>query len=87
MRRYLHFTVEEWLALPWWQQDMYLEQLRDDPKVRRDRSEEEGEGGAEEAPRQGRVVNEPPDPSRNEGEASFGQLQEFGIQAAQVQAS
>lgn len=83
MRKYLRFTVEEWLGLPWWQQAMYLEQLQDDPQVRRDRSVEEGEDAGTSSG-QGRVVNEPPDPGRNEGEASFDQLQEFGIQAAQV---
>lgn len=27
VRRYLHFTVDEWERLPWWQREMYMDEL------------------------------------------------------------
>lgn len=30
MRRKLHYSPAEWDALPWWQQDMFLDGLREE---------------------------------------------------------
>ncbi|MGW1676036.1 hypothetical protein [Saccharopolyspora sp. NPDC002376] len=27
MRRHLHFSIDEWDRLPWWQQQVYIEEL------------------------------------------------------------
>lgn len=30
VRKHLRFSVDEWQALPWWQQKLYIDQLRMD---------------------------------------------------------
>lgn len=33
-RRHLRFTIDEWLALPWWQRRVYVEGMRDEAEDR-----------------------------------------------------
>lgn len=35
-RRYLRFSIDEWLALPWWQRRVYLEGINNEAEERED---------------------------------------------------
>ena len=32
-RRHLRFSIDEWLALPWWQRRLYLEQMQEEAEA------------------------------------------------------
>jgi hypothetical protein len=34
VRRRLHFTIDEWTALPWWQRRVYLEGMQEEAEQR-----------------------------------------------------
>lgn len=41
-RRYLHFEIDEWDALPWWKQELYLEGLAEEGILKRAQIEHTG---------------------------------------------
>lgn len=44
MRKILGFSVDEWDALPWWQQTLYLEQISFDPEFNEDADNSQASG-------------------------------------------
>ncbi len=45
-RKEFHYGIAEWLALPWWQRRLYLEQRGDEVAQAREAAESAGDGGA-----------------------------------------
>lgn len=44
-RRHLGFTIDEWLALPWWQRRVYLEQANEEAQALEQARGGDGGGG------------------------------------------